>query len=289
MEGIAPWQRVLMIAAVAVACHLLVVACRRLSYRFVYASGHQERRKLRSVVSLLTSSAVFTLYFIAAGFILGELGISITAYFASATIIGLAVGFDSQGLVQDVVSGLTTIFSDLFDVGDLVEIGGQSGIVRSMGLRFVELENSMGATVHLPNRSITNVIRYPRGYVRCIVDITMDEDAERRAEMVDIATAMARVRSVPGHSAHAAVHRRGVRNRPRQALPAREIPHLAQPRSTHRRDLPPGAGAAPEGTGPQLRSLDGCRVLRGGAEEGAKWAAVTAKGRPCPNASRPAG
>ncbi len=40
----------------------------------------------------------------------------------------------------------------------------------------------MGATVFIPNRTINNVINYPRGYVRCIVDITLrGDDANRDA------------------------------------------------------------------------------------------------------------
>src|SRR5690606_22150626 len=58
-----------------------------------------------------------------------------TTYFASASVIALAIGFGSQGIVQDVVTGLTLIFSDLIDVGDMVEISGQSGVVRSISMR----------------------------------------------------------------------------------------------------------------------------------------------------------
>jgi small conductance mechanosensitive channel len=51
-------------------------------------------------------------------------------------------------------------------------------------MRFVELQNALGASVFIPNRTINNVINYPRGYVRCIVDVTLrgDEDAKRAAE-----------------------------------------------------------------------------------------------------------
>jgi small conductance mechanosensitive channel len=99
--------------------------------------------------------------------------VSLTAYLASASVIGLAIGFGSQGLVQDVVTGLTLVFSNLIDVGDMVEIGGQTGVIRSIGMRFTVLENALGAEVFIPNRSIANVINYPRGYVRCIVDVTL--------------------------------------------------------------------------------------------------------------------
>ena len=78
--------------------------------------------KTRTVISLVTSAVIFALYFAAAGFALNEFGVSLKAYFASASIIGLAIAFGSQGLVQDVVSGLTIVFTDLFDIGDVVEI-----------------------------------------------------------------------------------------------------------------------------------------------------------------------
>jgi len=141
-------------------------------------------RKLRSVATLATSIAMFVLYFLAIGLILREFGVSLTAYLASASVLGLAIGFGSQGVVQDVVTGLTFIFSDLVDVGDLVEISGQTGIVRSISMRFVELQNALGASVFIPNRTINNVINYPRGYVRCIADVTLrgDDDSKRAAE-----------------------------------------------------------------------------------------------------------
>jgi small conductance mechanosensitive channel len=123
------------------------------------------------------------IYFSAFGLILKELGVSVTAYLASASVIGLAVAFGSQGLVQDVVTGLTLIFSNLFDVDDMVEISGQTGIIRSIGMRFTVLENALGAEVFVPNRSITNVVNYPRGYVRCIVDVILSGNLETRKQI----------------------------------------------------------------------------------------------------------
>ena len=82
--------------------------------------------------------------------------------------------------MQDVVTGITFIFSDLVDVGDLVEISGQTGIVKGITLRFVELKNALGASVFIPNRTITNIINYERGYVRCIVDVSLPGEDQAR-------------------------------------------------------------------------------------------------------------
>ncbi|WP_455212490.1 mechanosensitive ion channel family protein [Kaarinaea lacus] len=129
----------------------------------------------------------FAAYFIAIDLILSEFGISLTAYIASASIIGFAVAFGSQGIVQDVVSGLTIIFTGLFDIGDMVEISGQAGIVKRVSMRFTIIENALGAEVHIPNRSLNHVINYPKGYVRCIVDVTLsnqDNIATQQEAMV---------------------------------------------------------------------------------------------------------
>ena len=168
--------RILMILGIAGGAHLLVLLIRRLGRQIMASSVSSSISKVRTVTSLSVSIAVFAMYFVALGLVLKEFGISLTAYFASATIIGLAVGFGSQGLVQDVVNGLTVVLSDLFDVGDMVEIAGQTGIVQQIGIRFTVLTNFMGAEVFIPNRTITNVVKYERGYVRVLADITLPPD-----------------------------------------------------------------------------------------------------------------
>ena len=174
-----PW-RLAAFAGLAVATHLVVIVLRQFGQRALSSQQVNRHQKLRSIATLTTSALVFTLYFLAIGLILREFGVSLTAYLASASVVGLAIGFGSQGIVQDVVTGLTFIFSDLVDVGDLVEVSGQTGIVTAITMRFVELENAMGAAVFIPNRTISNVINYPRGYVRCIVDITLRGDESNR-------------------------------------------------------------------------------------------------------------
>jgi len=178
-------NRAVLVALVAVAAHLLVRLVRYLANHFMTANFSVHWTKTRSVASLTISTVIFVVYFSAFGFILQEFGVSLTAYLASASILGLAIGFGSQGIVQDVVTGLTVIFSDLFHVGDMVEISGQSGIVTSLGMRFTVLRNPFGAEVYIPNRTITNVIVYPRGYIRCLADVVLSSDDETMQRMTD--------------------------------------------------------------------------------------------------------
>lgn len=169
------------IGGVALAAHGLVQGIRRLGEWILMpadapglAGRLAARRgpKVATVTGLVVSALTFTIYFLALGFLLRELTpITLGQYLASATVIGLAVGFGTQGLVQDIVTGLTLIFSDAVDVGELVEVSGQMGRVERIGLRFTTLTTFVGTTVFVPNRNIATIGRYRLGYVRTFLDV----------------------------------------------------------------------------------------------------------------------
>lgn len=199
LQALTLGSRIVLIAVLAIGTHALVILVRKTGTRLL-ASGPgspgalaKRRPKIASITSLLVSSATFGIYFAALGLILDSLGISLTAYFASATVIGLAVGFGSQGLVQDIVIGLTLIFSDVLDVGDVADIGNQTGRVELIGLRFTVLRTLVDQQVFVPNRNVTQINRYRNGYVRVYVDVQLpDELAEDEVveELRDIAGGM---------------------------------------------------------------------------------------------------
>lgn len=183
LGALPPAVRILAFVGLALLAH---VAVRGLQRGAEFALEPREGRvdvlrrhpKLVTVMTLLVSAITFAVYFSALGLILSEFGVSLTAYFASATIIGLAVGFGSQGLVQDVVAGLTLIFSDAMDVGDVVELSGQVGRVERIGLRFTVLTNVFRQRVLIPNRNIGQISRYSGGVIRAYVDAQIPQEAE---------------------------------------------------------------------------------------------------------------
>jgi small conductance mechanosensitive channel len=123
---------------------------------------------------------VFTIYFLAVGFILVEgFRFDLKTYLASASIIGLAISFGSQNLVQDVVTGVTLIFSNAIDVGDLVDLGGVIGRVEQIGLRFTKLVNFYNQEIFVPNRNIGNVSRFPRGGIYAYADVQCSRQADQ--------------------------------------------------------------------------------------------------------------
>jgi small-conductance mechanosensitive channel len=192
--------RLLLIVGLAILSILLVNAIRRISEWIIY-KGHEKKNplglmtqqpKFITVTRLIVSGVIFIIYFFAVGLILQELfAVNLTAYLASASIIGLAISFGSQGLVQDIVTGLTLIFCDAMDVGDLVEITGAtsvSGRVEKIGLRFTVLVNFYHQRVMIPNRTIANVSRFPPGGLNAYADVQLPDraDPQKLAALIEL-------------------------------------------------------------------------------------------------------
>ena len=173
--------RILSIVLLAVLANFFVRGIRRLSQWLLSLklSGSDLKTenivkrypKIITITTILVSAFTFTIYFLSVGLILQEFNISLTAYLASASVIGLAIGFGAQGFVQDVVIGLTLIFSDTLDIGDVVDLSGQVGKVDSIGLRFTTLINLQGQFIYIPNRNISAIGQFRGGCIRAYVDI----------------------------------------------------------------------------------------------------------------------
>jgi len=170
--------KIIALIVLAVSGHIFVKIVQWIRFHF-FKSQQSNRRK--TIASLTSSIFIFSIYFITIGITLQELGVSLGTYIASASVIGIAVGFGTQNVVQDVINGLTILLTNLFTLDDMVEISGQTGIVKEMGMRFVVLQSPMGAKIYIPTRTVTNVINYPRGYIRCLVDISLYSKDELEA------------------------------------------------------------------------------------------------------------
>jgi small conductance mechanosensitive channel len=184
--------RLLLIVVLAVAAHLTVRAIRFLSEWLILRSHTQKnpfgfmtgKPRFITVMRLMVSAVTFAIYFFGLGLMLQEFGVNLTAYLASASIIGLAISFGSQGLIQDIVIGLTLIFWDAMEVGDMVEIFASApiiGRVEEIGMRFTKITNVYNQTVFVPNRTIANVSRFPHGGVDAYADIQIPAHADSQA------------------------------------------------------------------------------------------------------------
>lgn len=185
-------SRILLVVVAAALGHILIRIIGATS-EWVLMASHRSKARLWSVaqkpkfatmVRLMANTATTAIYFVAIGLVMEEAGVNLTAYLASASIVGLAISFGSQSLVQDTVVGLTLLFSDALDVDDTVEIVGATivvGRVQEIGLRFTKIVNLYNQVVYIPNRTIANVSRFPDGGVYAYVDIHIPDGTEAAA------------------------------------------------------------------------------------------------------------
>lgn len=175
--------RVLSVCGIVVISVLLLSFIRWLSGILIFSNWgplsflyRKNKNRARTVHSVVINLLKYIIYFTALGQILNELGINYTTYIASLSVIGLAVGFGSQGFVQDIVTGFFLLFDGQFSVGDMVEISGQTGIVEEMGLRTTRIKNYIGQSVVIPNRNIALVGNYSKGHLEVYTDIAVSPE-----------------------------------------------------------------------------------------------------------------
>ncbi|MDA0334832.1 MAG: mechanosensitive ion channel family protein [bacterium] len=187
--------RVAIVLFIVLFAKVFLFVVRRVSRWMVYAGWgpfryiFRDHQRSITIHALLISLAHYVVYGIALGYILGELGVDYTTYLASLSLVGIAIGFGSQGLVQDVVTGFFILFEGQFFVGDMVAISGQVGVVEAIGLRTTRVRDYLGAVVVLQNRSIAMVMRYPSGAMHAVVDVAITRDsADRAADLLQRTT-----------------------------------------------------------------------------------------------------
>jgi small conductance mechanosensitive channel len=135
-----------------------------------------EGRRAVTVVGLARSVVRWTLFLIAVVMILREVGINPTPILAGAGIVGLAVGFGSQTLVRDIVSGFFIILEGQLALGDKAEINGVYGVVEDIGLRTTRTVSPGGLVRYFANGAITSITRYPTGAAPYLISVPAAPD-----------------------------------------------------------------------------------------------------------------
>src|SRR5690606_6681489 len=85
-------------------------------------------------------------------------GVQTTTLLAGAGIVGLALSFGAQSLIEDVISGLFIIFEEQFLIGDVIEIGSFRGVVTDIGIRVTKFEDINGDIRTINNSDIRSAI-----------------------------------------------------------------------------------------------------------------------------------
>lgn len=116
-------------------------------------------------------AALFLIVFL---MILSQFGISIAPLLAGVGVVGLAISFGSQKLVQDLITGFFMLLEDQIAVGDVVKIGDNSGTVEAITLRTVRLRDSAGVVHIIPYNTIVTVSNMTKEYSYYLLDLGVD-------------------------------------------------------------------------------------------------------------------
>jgi small-conductance mechanosensitive channel len=151
------------------------------------ASGAPRRTRLRSLLPFLQTAMLSVIVVATSLIILSHIGVDITPLLAGAGIVGLAIGFGSQALVKDVITGLFILLEDQIAVGDIIDLGkDHAGVVEAITVRTIRLRDQAGTVHTVPFSEITTVKNLTRDFAYVVSRITIPytEDIDRVVEIL---------------------------------------------------------------------------------------------------------
>jgi small conductance mechanosensitive channel len=128
--------------------------------------------RARTLLPLFHTSVAVFLVVMVTLIVLSELGVNIAPLLAGAGVVGLAIGFGSQALVKDVITGLFILIEDTLSVGDVVDVGKEhSGVVERITVRSIRLRDETGAIHTVPFSEVTSVKNMTRDFSYYVANI----------------------------------------------------------------------------------------------------------------------
>ncbi|MEM5529198.1 mechanosensitive ion channel domain-containing protein [Gammaproteobacteria bacterium AS21] len=118
--------------------------------------------------------------------ILSIAGVEIAPLLAGAGIVGIAVGFGAQKLVQDVISGIFFLLDDAFRRGEYIEAASLRGTVERISIRSIRLRHHLGAVQTIPFGEIATVRNLSRDWITMKLEFRLDyrTDVEKVRKLI---------------------------------------------------------------------------------------------------------
>jgi small-conductance mechanosensitive channel len=145
-----------------------------------------EQAKVRTLLPIVRTAFMVLLLTLTVLMELSAVGIEIGPLLASAGIVGVAVGFGSQTLVRDVISGMFYLLDDAFRIGEYIIAGSYKGTVEAFNLRSVKLRHHRGPIYTIPFGDLGAVQNLSRDYVidKLSFQVTYDTDLEKARKLI---------------------------------------------------------------------------------------------------------
>jgi small-conductance mechanosensitive channel len=125
----------------------------------------------RTILLILLTAIVLTS-------VLYSLGVQIGPLLAGASVVGIAIGFGSQKLVQDIISGMFFLIDDAFRRGEYVEVADLRGTIEKLSMRSMRLRHHLGAVQTIPYGEINTVKNLSRDWVTMKLELRLPYDVD---------------------------------------------------------------------------------------------------------------
>jgi small conductance mechanosensitive channel len=142
----------------------------RLTQKDESGSALVRSARMRTLLPLARNVLLIVISVLATLIVLSEIGVDIAPLLAGAGVVGLAVGFGAQSLVKDVITGAFFLFEGTINIGDVVDIGGKSGLVEGMTIRSLRLRDLNGSMHTINFGSVSMVTNMTRDFSYYVVD-----------------------------------------------------------------------------------------------------------------------
>jgi moderate conductance mechanosensitive channel len=149
--------------------------------------GHYARAaRLRTFQPMLRTALFCVIVAVVGLTALSEIGVNVAPLLAGAGIVGIAIGFGSQKLVQDLITGLFLLLENTVQVGDNVTVSGLSGTVENVSIRTIRLRAGDGSVHIVPFSAVTTLTNSSRGAGNAAVSVNVayKEDTDRAGQIL---------------------------------------------------------------------------------------------------------
>ena len=124
------------------------------------------RQRIDTLSHVVYRTALLIVIILAGIMILTEAGINVAPLIAGLGLAGLAIGFGAQSLVKDMINGLFILMDNQYSKGDVVTIGGTTGIVEELNLRRTVLRDIDGTVHFVPHSNVDVASNWTKEYSR---------------------------------------------------------------------------------------------------------------------------
>jgi small conductance mechanosensitive channel len=125
----------------------------------------------RTLLSLFRNAFTVALVVFGTMIALAEIGINIAPLLAGAGVLGLAIGFGAQKLVQDIITGVFIQLENAINEGDVVSVGGITGVVEVLTIRSVSLRDLGGVFHIIPFSAVDTVSNYTKHFAFHVAEV----------------------------------------------------------------------------------------------------------------------